>query len=558
MASVLCSPLLHPLAEFCLDDRPLPPTDRAAVSYFYGGTCPITRRSLQLPRTREVEAIARGLMAQLRGDPRFAQEGKMLGVLLVATASGERGVLKGFSGLLAGQANWEGWVPPIPGRAQVAIAEARTLRTLDHLKTELITLQTLPIRAEYAQRVADFAQRWADLTRQHRDRKAARDRQRLEVIPHLPPTEQAKALADLVRQSQQDGRERRRLKAERTDVLAPLEAAIAQADRRIQAIKRQRKALSQDLQRQMHQVYCLTNFAGITTSLATLLPGNLPTGTGDCAAPKLLHAAATHGWKPLALAEFWWGPPQGNRQPGQFYEACAERCQPIMGFLLAGLGAGAIVPELLAVDLPILYEDDSLLVVDKPTGLLSVPGRRQALQDSVLSRLRAERGEETYLATVHRLDKGTSGVLILAKSPEIHRALNQQFAQRQVRKVYEALLSRPVATPSGSIDLPLWRDPRDRPKQSVHFTLGKPSHTTFQVLTAGPTPRLRFWPHTGRTHQLRVHAAHPQGLNAPILGDVLYGDRTTPQGRLHLHAQETTLIHPLTQNRLVFSSPVPF
>ena len=535
--------------------------------YWYQGRCPETGAEKRLPRTPQTEAIARRLMQMLATNPRHQREGKMYGVLLVTTPAGAFGVLKAFSGLLNGQSVWEGWVPPIPGREQVALAEAHTLEQLAQLKAQLITYQQLPERADYARLSQTYAERLQALATKHRERKQGRDQLRQTYPTTLHGEALATALNALVRQSQQDGLERRRLKRERDSVLAPLQAAIAQADQHLQSLKQQRKALSRQLQAQMHAVYSLTNFAGASTTLQDLVPTGLPTGTGDCAAPKLLHYAATHQLKPVALAEFWWGPTDGDKQAGQFYGACVERCQPIMGFLLSGLPAPPALSAPAQLPLPILYQDEALIVVDKPTGLLSVPGRRSNLQDSVLSRLRCQLTDYPFLKAVHRLDKGTSGIFVLAAAPDAHRILSQQFAQRQVQKTYEAILSGPVTVETGLINLPLWRNPRDRPKQSVDAQRGKPSSTTFRVLDQQIQPRVQFIPHTGRTHQLRVHAAHPQGLNAPILGDALYGSnlhgsKVDASGanacRLHLHATSLKFIHPITQTTLHIVSQTPF
>lgn len=525
--------------------------------YWYTGRCPQTGRELRLPRTAQAEAIARELMQQLATDPLYQQEGKMYGVLLVEAAPGAIQVLKAFSGCLNGQREVAGWVPPIPGRSRVALAEVHTLEKLDQLKAELMALQALPVRADYEHWSQHYAERLQALADLHRQRKQTRDRLRQNYRATLSGADLETALAQLILQSQQDGLERRRLKRERATVLEPLQGAIAQADETMRLLKQQRQALSRQLQTQMHQVYSLTNFAGTSATLQELVPTGLPTGTGDCAAPKLLHYAATHHLKPLALAEFWWGPASGDKRSGQFYGACVERCQPIMGFLLSGLPAPPAPTLPLSAPLPTLYEDEWLMVVDKPTELLSIPGRRTDLQDSVLSRLRCQCPEDAFLQAVHRLDKGTSGILVLAKCPEVHRQFNQQFAKRQVQKTYEAILSRPVTVTAGTIDLPLGRNPRDRPKQSVDWQRGKPSRTEFRVLDAHPTPRVEFRPHTGRTHQLRVHAAHPQGLNAPILGDVLYGGNEDGE-RLHLHATALRFTHPVTQQSLQIESPAPF
>lgn len=546
--------LLHPLEEFGLGDRPMP---SAQPTYWYEGRCPKTRKWLRLPRTAKVEAIAYGLMQQLAADPRYQQEGKMYGVLLLETPAGEPAVLKAFSGLLRGQGEDTGWVPQIPGRAQVSLLEVQTLKQLEIWKQEIIDLKQLPEREQWQPLSQQYAEQLQALADAHRMRKQERDRLRETYTNNLQGEALDQALAELVRQSQQDGIERRRLKRERNEVLDPLREAIAQADEQIRHLKQQRKDWSRRLQAQMHTAYSLTNFAGETVSLDQLDPAGLPTGTGDCAAPKLLHYAATHQLQPLALAEFWWGPASGDKRPGEFYGACVERCQPIMGFLLSGLST----PTTLEVDpsapLTVLYEDDGLIVVDKPADLLSVPGRTSDLQDSVLSRLRCQLPADAYLGAPHRLDKGTSGILVLAKTTEVHRLLNKQFAQRQVKKVYEAILSRPVEVAQGMIDLPLWRDPRDRPKTTVHFQKGKSSLTEFTVLESGDTPRIRFIPHTGRTHQLRVHSAHPDGLNSPILGDTLYGERDQ-HCRLHLHAKELKFVHPWTGEAINLACPVSF
>ena len=174
-----------------------------------------------------------------------------------------------------------------------------------------------------------------------------------------------------------------------------------------------------------------------------------------------------------------------------------------------------------------------------------------------MSRLRHQLPEYDFLQVVHRLDQATSGILVLATCPSAHKALGQQFAEHQVYKTYEAILSCSISVTAGVIELPLWSNPDERPRQSVHVEYGKPSVTHFKVLQAGERPRVQFVPHTGRTHQLRLHAAHPQGLNSPIVGDSLYGPPNQAE-RLHLHATSLQLIHPVTQKRLQFTSEVPF
>lgn len=522
----------------------------------YEGRCPRTGAWLQLPRTPAAEAAARDLMAKLEATPDdYGQAGKMYGILLAATATGEPVTLKGFSGLLNGRSAVEGWVPPIPGRAQVALAEAETLATLDRLTAEILRLQALPERGQLAQQQLNYGEKRKALAALHRVQKQERHRQRHHLNATLQGNALETALAALDRQSQQEGIQRRRLKQEQDQVLAPLQGICGPADGRIRVLKRQRKAWSRQLQTQMHRVYRLTNFAGESMTLQDLLPQGLPTGTGDCAAPKLLHYAATQGWQPVAMAEFWWGPPQGDKHPGRFYGPCRDRCQPIMGFLLSGATVARVAAAATDLTLPILYADEGLIAVDKPAGLLSVPGRTGDRQDSVLSRLRCQYPDGDIQA-VHRLDQDTSGIVLLARNLAVQGHLREQFQQRRVAKQYEAMVMGAVSPAAGRIDLPLWGNPSDRPRQSVNFQRGKPSQTHYRVLdqTAGHS-RIRFWPRTGRTHQLRVHAA--EGLKAPILGDRLYGHAPTAT-RLHLHAQELQFIHPTHGVEVRLSSPVPF
>lgn len=292
------------------------------------------------------------------------------------------------------------------------------------------------------------------------------------------------------------------------------------------------------MQTQLYQAYSLTNFIGESISLQQLMnEGQLPTGTGECCAPKLLQYAATHHLTPLAMAEFWWGEDTANKQSGQFYGACQERCQPLMGFLLSGLSKKKIT-------LPIVYQDQWLIVVNKPAGLLSVPGRYSETQDSVQSRLSLLYPERIFIKAVHRLDQDTSGLLVLAWDEFTYRHLLKQFQQNSVKKVYEAILNGLIFVEQGMIELPLWSDPDDRPYQKVDWQQGKLSITRFQTIAKEEAyTRVDFFPLTGRTHQLRVHASHSQGLGTAILGDRLYGCQNSTN-RLHLHAKKLSFQHP--------------
>lgn len=533
------------------------------ASYWYEGRCPQTGELLRLPRTSLAEAIASALMQYLARNDSYSLEGKMYGVLLVELPNGERKVLKAFSGLLFGQSVVEGWVPPIPGRDEVALLEARTLAQLEAMKQEIITLKQIPERQQYETLSIEFEDRWQILCDRHDLCKKQRQEERRNLSEKLTGENLEFALKKLDDRSRQDGIERRNFKRQRDAKLQPIKESIAQADNRIHELKQQRKELSRQLQAQMHAVYSLTNFSGHSKKLQDLMPGGaMPTGTGDCCAPKLLHYAATHNLKPLAMAEFWWGPPSinGDKVQGEFYQACAERCQPLMGFLLSGLSQKNAIAQIdiSSESLPIVYSDQWLIAVNKPAGLLSVPGRYRDRIDSVLSRLRNLLPDGMSLAPVHRLDLETSGILLLARDVQTYRQLSRQFQQRQVHKIYEAVLAGCLTSDRGTIDLPLWGDPQNRPYQKVDRERGKPSLTRFQAMAVeGNYTRVEFLPVTGRTHQIRVHAADSRGLAAPILGDRLYGCQEVAS-RLHLHARELSFQHPKSGQIIHLRANTPF
>ena len=286
-----------------------------------------------------------------------------------------------------------------------------------------------------------------------------------------------------------------------------------------------------------------------------------PAGAGECCAPKLLQYAFAHGLKPVALAEFWVGAPPKNelRREGVFYAPCSGKCVPILRHMLHGLEMEEpqrIAAEKLCRQIEVLYEDPQLVVVNKPAGLLSVPGKEGQLS---LAEYLLSHGNYAFLRPAHRLDQDTSGLLVLAKSPDIYTALQSYFQRRDILKRYEAVVQSEAPLQSeGFIELPLLPNPFDRPRQMVDRTHGKPSITRYSVreIYADGRTFVDFFPLTGRTHQLRVHAAHPEGLNAPIIGDRLYGG--APAERLMLHAAEIRFLHPATKEEMHFCIPSVF
>jgi tRNA pseudouridine32 synthase/23S rRNA pseudouridine746 synthase len=322
------------------------------------------------------------------------------------------------------------------------------------------------------------------------------------------------------------------------------------------------KEMSQELQLWLFHQYQLLNAHGEKKDLVAIwqsyytreklrrkfpLP---PGGTGDCCAPKLLQYAYQKGLHPVCMAEFWWGASTKEevRQHLNYYPACRGKCKPILTWMLQGLDVDPN-PELLGfqhMEIPVVYEDDALLVVNKPSGMLSVPGR---IEDYSVEAVMRERYPDSIVA--HRLDMGTSGLLIVAKNGESYRILQQQFIRHEVKKKYVALLEH-SGEGSGSICLPMRPDPMNRPRQVVDMNHGKRAATRYEFIG---NRLVALWPETGRTHQLRIHCAHPDGLANPIVGDELYGTRGQ---RLCLHAAEIWFRHPVSGSEMHITSEIPF
>ena len=330
------------------------------------------------------------------------------------------------------------------------------------------------------------------------------------------------------------------------------------------------KKMSQELQLWLFQQYRLLNARGETKDLVEIwqdyhssprirsrypLP---PGGTGDCCAPKLLQYAYLHHLTPVCMAEFWWGesPKSMIRHHGQFYPACRGKCKPVLTWMLQGLDVDSHMDADSALQEPtIIYEDEALAVLNKPAGMLSVPGKTVAL--SVASWAQ-ERWPEAM--TVHRLDMQTSGLIVVAKTMEAYRLLQTQFVNRTVKKRYVAIVEGVPQAEHGIIDLPLSSDPLNRPLQIVDHENGKRAITEYRVVNSpfstfhSPLTLLALWPHTGRTHQLRMHCAHSEGLGCPIVGDELYGQKAD---RLYLHCDYLRLVHPFTGKEMSFNSEKP-
>jgi tRNA pseudouridine32 synthase/23S rRNA pseudouridine746 synthase len=483
--------------------------------------------------------------------------GKMFGVLAFEASDGRVGFIKAVSGQVERAWNVPGYAPPLfdsvardavepPAEVVVKSLTAR----VDAARSEATLLQLRD-----ALRALDeaHATRRAQLKAKHAQNKAQRRVER-------EAGGDSHALDQL---SRGDDAERRRNEAASRDERAELVARLAPLERRLAALERLRRIVSREAMRRIWDTYVLTSFDGVErASLRSLFPaGDPPSGAADCAAPRLLDAARREGWRPLALAEFWWGapPPGGGRVEGAWYPACREKCGPVLPFLLRGL---AVAPKqtwtpkpVAELDLRIVHRDARFVVVDKPEGLLSVPARDERIEDNVLARVKRAFPASTPLA-VHRLDLDTSGLLLIALDVEAYRFLQRQFLSRSVEKKYVAVLDGEVTKDEGLIELPMRVDLDQRPRQLVDFEHGRAALTRWKVLerSAGRT-RVAFFPLTGRTHQLRVHAAHAQGLGVPIVGDRLYGK---PGERLLLHAEELRFRHPFDGTALSLRAPAPF
>ena len=491
------------------------------------------------------------------------RQGKMFGVLIVQTEHGEIGYLAAFSGILAGKNLHPFFVPPVYDLLQpqgfFKIEEEnissinRNIRQLENDKAYAA------LSAELARTIQSAENILATAKAQLKEAKTAREQRRKEKELN------AQEEAELIRESQFQKAEYKRLERSWKARITTLQTQTEDWERRISALKSERKTRSAALQQKLFEQFGMLNYRGEVKNLCEIFGQTVhktpPAGAGECAAPKLLQQAYLHGWKPIAMAEFWWGdsPKTEIRHHGHYYPACKGKCEPILQHMLQGLQVEEN-PMLKRMQVPsqnleIVYEDPWLSVINKPAGMLSVPGKEDAV--SVYSLMRRQYPEADGPLTVHRLDMGTSGLMLIAKSKRVHQNLQAQFKNRLVRKRYVALLEGIVPEDKGTVDLPLCLNPLDRPRQMVHTEHGKPAITDYQVLERldGKRTRIAFYPRTGRTHQLRIHAAHPLGLHCPIIGDELYGKKAE---RLYLHAEYLEFTHPITGETLKITKEAEF
>ena len=554
--------------------------------------------------------------------------GKMFGVLVVEyedeSGALQRGFLAAYSGLLGGRNDWPYFVPPVFDAQQPDGHFKRTEREISAINHEIAAIEH---DAEYLQSVEQYEQTKkrlqaeVDAFKAEVDAaKARRDARRKSGEP-LSEEEQA----EMIRESQFMKAELRR----RRKAMEQAESTLnTQHSTFLKSLQRKRKQMSDELQRWLFSAYRMLNAKGEERDLIDIFREYThsmpPAGAGDCCAPKLLQYAYLHHLRPVCMAEFWWGesPASEIRHHLHYYPACRSKCLPILTHMLKGLD---VAPNPLAqkrhtAEPRVLYADEYIMVVDKPAGMLSVPGKAESMKSEASdsanisveeyfanlqlptnsqftteqftigeadnSKLKIQNSK--FLKAAHRLDMDTSGLLVLARTEEAYVELQRQFASRETMKRYEAVLSgvptqnsklktqNSSAQPSGcleAISLPLIADINDRPRQRVDMEHGKPALTLYNIVevravdantaVAYTTKKvdkgrtlIHLYPKTGRTHQLRVHCAHPLGLACPILGDPLYGIERAD--RMYLHAAELTFRHPVTGETMHFLSPSGF
>ena len=546
--------------------------------------------------------------------------GKMYGVLVVEAPGGCLAFLAAHSGLLGGRNDWPFFVPPVFDAQQPDGHFKTKEREISGMNRRIAELMQRPQLFEARQRLEQVRQQTDRMIAREREEVKARKARRDTMRREQPQMDDA-TKAMLIRESQHDKAQLRRLMKSCEASVAEHQEALDVLEREIAALKRERREGSDALQRWLFDQYVMLNAKGMRRTLIDIFArfnGTLPpAGAGDCCAPKLLQFAYAHNLRPVSLAEFWLGapPPTEVRRHLQFYPPCRSKCYPILQFMLQGLdaplpgaeevyplreeGGGTTNDEKGSLDdkasigtneahadkasfddngfldaqghiykkcgasLHIIYEDEQMAVVSKPSGMLSVPGKSCRL--SVESIVREHYGIAADVPViVHRLDMDTSGLLLIARTREAHKALQQQFLDHTVSKSYLALLEGVPhegltgehvvwhSSHTGTITLPLRPDLDDRPRQLVDFVHGKPAVTRFHLLKVIDGHQLiALTPVTGRTHQLRMHCAHHLGLNCPILGDPLYGNAIEPSAniaqRLYLHAEQITFRHPTTR-----------
>lgn len=548
----------HSFVHSLNDKEPLPPPPARFTFPFHYAPHPLA--------VLAAEDLQAYLLQQSEWEYNFGLEtnstaegqGKMFGVLVVKNTDGSIGYLAAFSGKLADSNHLPGFVPPVfdllveDGYYKTKEAEVNAINSNIE---ELMAAPELAVRQKALLELENStAEQLAESRKQLKAAKKDRKVRREAARASHSESDFATLLAQLAKESVEGQLLHKNMQRAFNHQLEAARGHLAELTDEINALKQLRKEKSNALQHWIFSQYRFLNAEEKVRDLPDIFAAtafNKPiAGAGECAAPKLMQYAYQQKLIPICLAEFWWGKPPDSaiRQHLNYYPACRGKCEPILGHMLKGLEVDPNpLKENLAKEktLTFVYEDEDIIVVNKPADFLSVPGK--LVVDSVQNRLIRQFPESTGPMIVHRLDMATSGLLLCAKSKEMHKKLQAQFLDRSIKKRYLALLDGVLEADEGQVDLPLRQDVTDRPRQVVDFVAGKSARTRWKKIEIRDGKTLvHFWPITGRTHQLRMHAAHQKGLATPIVGDRLYGKRSH---RLHLHAEWMEFEHPRTGKR---------
>ncbi len=493
--------------------------------------------------------------------------GKMFGVLVVQNQQNQIGYITSVSGKLAEKNIHKRFVPPV---YNMLTKDSYFLKEEQVLNRINLNLESLEKHTEYLTLLGKYKSEKnkaaIDIQEKKEALKAAKkDRNIRRLRSHSKLSTEAYAALEeaLAKESIEAKYFLNNVNRYWEHTLNALKEKLSVFTNQIVQLIEQRKTKSAALQQYLFEQYQFLNSKKEVKNLSQLFAETSeqfpPAGSGECAAPKLLQYAFSHDLKPIAMAEFWWGqsPNKEIRKHQQFYPACQGKCKPILTHMLAGLEMDTnplLQNPAIGKELETIYEDESLIVIYKPADFLSVPGIH--IQDSVFTRIKQGVKNISGPIIVHRLDMSTSGLLVLAKNKKAHKSLQSQFINKTVQKRYTALLDGIVKENTGIIKLPLRVDLDDRPRQLVCYEHGKPAETNWEVIERknGKT-KIHFYPISGRTHQLRVHASHTLGLNIPIVGDDLYGKKSN---RLYLHADTLEFSHPTTKQKMIFHKKSEF
>ncbi|MCB9361109.1 MAG: RluA family pseudouridine synthase [Flavobacteriales bacterium] len=484
--------------------------------------------------------------------------GKMFGVLVVQNQKNEVGYLAAFSGKLAESNHHDRFVPPVFDILKEDGLFRKSEQEITNISLEIeniennityknLTIQLSKLKEEASKDIAEEKQRI----------KARKHKRRTE-FDLIKDSLHEKELRTFQSKINQEGINAKfyinELSAHWENKINLLEQEILPFHLKIEQLKKKRKELSAKTQHQIFSAYKFLNIKQKEKSLLDIFKDYTPpAGAGECAAPKLLQYAFLNNLKPIAMAEFWWGasPKSDIKKHKLFYPSCIGKCKPILSHMLEGMKIDdnpLVIHQGIDKEIEYIYEDDDIIIINKPNELLSVPGK--TVTDSVYTRIIEKDKSITGPVIVHRLDMSTSGIMIIAKNKNAYKILQQQFINRSIKKRYVAILDGVIKEQKGVINLPLRVDLNDRPKQLVCFQYGRNAVTYWEVIeTTKTNTRINLFPVTGRTHQLRMHCAHIDGLNSPILGDDLYGVK---QDRLYLHAESITFQHPTLHKEMQF------